>query len=56
MVEQRLGRPVVKAFSNIFAQHLLGVGRPAGTAGRIALPVAEWRATPASPGSFTAPA
>jgi hypothetical protein len=24
MVEQQLGRPVVKAFSNIFAQHLLG--------------------------------
>lgn len=39
-VEQQLGRPVVKAFNNIFAQHLLELGRPAGTAGRIALPVA----------------
>jgi predicted dinucleotide-binding enzyme len=38
-VEQRLGRPVVKAFNNIFAQHLLESGRPAGTTGRIALPV-----------------
>jgi 8-hydroxy-5-deazaflavin:NADPH oxidoreductase len=117
-VEQQLGRPVVKAFNNIFAQHLLELGRPAGTSRRIALPVAgddaaakavvlqlvdelgfdgvdaggldeswrqqpgtpvyttdldaegvrralseasrdrtpEWRATPNSPGSFTAPA
>jgi 8-hydroxy-5-deazaflavin:NADPH oxidoreductase len=117
-VEQQLGRPVVKAFNNIFARHLLELGRPAGTPGRIALPVAgddekakavvlrlidelgfdgvdaggldeswrqqpgtpvyakdfdaagvrralagaskdrgpEWRATPASPGSFTTPA
>src|SRR5919106_2968201 len=39
-VEQQLGRPVVKAFNNIFAQHLLELGRPAGTSGRIALPVA----------------
>lgn len=39
-VEQQLGRPVVKAFNNIFAQHLLENGRPAGEAGRIALPVA----------------
>lgn len=39
-VEQQLGRPVVKAFNNIFARHLLELGRPAGTAGRIALPVA----------------
>ena len=39
-VEQQLGRPVVKAFNNIFAQHLLELGRPAGTTGRIALPVA----------------
>jgi predicted dinucleotide-binding enzyme len=117
-VEQRLGRPVVKAFNNIYARHLLELGRPAGTPGRIALPAAgddpaaktvvlglmdelgfdgvdaggldeswrqqpgspvyakdfdaagvrralseakrdrapEWRATPNSPGSFTAPA
>jgi len=40
-VEQQLGRPVVKAFNNIFAQHLLENGRPAGEAGRIALPVAS---------------
>ena len=39
-VEQQLGRPVVKAFNNIFAQHLLENGRPTGTPGRIALPVA----------------
>jgi 8-hydroxy-5-deazaflavin:NADPH oxidoreductase len=39
-VEQQLGRPVVKAFNNIYARHLLDLGRPAGTAGRIALPVA----------------
>ena len=39
-VEQQLGRPVIKAFNNIYARHLLELGRPAGTAGRIALPVA----------------
>lgn len=39
-VEQQVGRPLVKAFNNIFAQHLLENGRPAGEAGRIALPVA----------------
>ncbi len=39
-VEQQLGRPVIKAFNNIYAQHLLDLGRPAGTPGRIALPVA----------------
>lgn len=39
-VEQQLGRPVVKAFNNIYAQHLLERGRPAGSPGRIALPVA----------------
>jgi predicted dinucleotide-binding enzyme len=39
-VEQQLGRPVVKAFNNIRAQHLMEMGRPAGTPGRIALPVA----------------
>lgn len=39
-VEQQLGRPVVKAFNNIYAQHLQDHGRPAGTPGRIALPVA----------------
>lgn len=39
-VEQQLGRPVIKAFNNIYAQHLMELGRPAGAAGRIALPVA----------------
>ena len=39
-VERQLGRPVIKAFNNIHAQHLLELGRPAGTPGRIALPVA----------------
>jgi predicted dinucleotide-binding enzyme len=39
-VSQQLGRPVVKAFNNIYAQHLLDNGKPAGTPGRIALPVA----------------
>jgi len=35
-----LGRPVVKAFNNIYAQHLMDLGRPAGGPSRIALPVA----------------
>jgi len=39
-VEHQLGRPVVKAFNNIYARHLLERGRPAGSRGRIALPVA----------------
>jgi 8-hydroxy-5-deazaflavin:NADPH oxidoreductase len=39
-VAQQLGRPVVKAFNNILAQHLFVLGRPAGAPGRIALPVA----------------
>ena len=39
-VEQQLGRPVVKAFNNIYAQHLRDLGKPAGTPGRIALPIA----------------
>jgi predicted dinucleotide-binding enzyme len=39
-VEQQLRRPVIKAFNNIFARHLLERGKPAGTPGRIALPVA----------------
>ena len=39
-VQEQLGRPVVKAFNNIRAQHLLELGRPKGTPGRIALPVA----------------
>jgi len=39
-VEQQLGRPVIKAFNNIYARHLLERGQPQGTPGRIALPVA----------------
>ena len=39
-VEQQLGRPVIKAFNNIYAQHLQDLGKPAGTPGRIALPIA----------------
>jgi predicted dinucleotide-binding enzyme len=39
-VAQQLGRPVIKAFNNIYAKHLLERGKPAGTPGRIALPVA----------------
>ena len=39
-VEQQLGRPVVKAFNNIYADHLLRLGRPANDPQRIALPVA----------------
>jgi 8-hydroxy-5-deazaflavin:NADPH oxidoreductase len=39
-VSQQLGRPVVKAFNNIYASHLLERGKSRGTPGRIALPVA----------------
>jgi len=39
-VAGQLGRAVVKAFNNIQAQHLLEMGLPAGSPGRIALPVA----------------
>ncbi len=39
-VSDQISRPVVKAFNNIQAGHLLEYGKPAGTAGRIALPVA----------------
>jgi predicted dinucleotide-binding enzyme len=39
-VSNQLGRPVVKAFNNIYAKHLLERGKPKGSAGRIALPVA----------------
>lgn len=38
-VQQHLGRPVVKVFNNIYADHLQNNGLPAGTPGRIALPV-----------------
>ena len=39
-VSQQLGRPVVKAFNNIYAEHLLKMGQPADSPGRIALPIA----------------
>lgn len=39
-VEEQLGHTVIKAFNNIYAQHLMDLGRPAGTPKRIALPVA----------------
>lgn len=39
-VSEQLGRSVVKAFNNIYAEHLLQLGKPSGTPGRIALPVA----------------
>jgi len=39
-VQRQLGHPVVKVFNNIYARHLLERGLPAGTPGRLALPVA----------------
>jgi len=36
----QLKRPVIKAFNNIYAQHLLEKGKPTGSPGRIALPIA----------------
>jgi 8-hydroxy-5-deazaflavin:NADPH oxidoreductase len=39
-VADQLGRPVVKAFNTIYAQHLSEGGLPSGVHGRIALPVA----------------
>jgi predicted dinucleotide-binding enzyme len=39
-VEEQIGHPVVKAFNNIYAAHLEGMGKPAEASGRIALPVA----------------
>jgi predicted dinucleotide-binding enzyme len=39
-VSDQLHRPVVKAFNNIYAQHLLEGGKAQGAPGRIALPVA----------------
>jgi hypothetical protein len=38
-VEQQLGRPVIKAFNNIYAEHLVTHGKAPGTPGRIALPL-----------------
>jgi predicted dinucleotide-binding enzyme len=39
-VGELLGVPVFKVFNGIFWKHLLENGKPAGTAGRIALPIA----------------
>jgi predicted dinucleotide-binding enzyme len=39
-VSEHLGVPVVKVFNGIYWKHLLEHGKPKGTAGRIALPVA----------------
>lgn len=39
-VATHLGRPVVKAFNNIYSQSLAERGTPKGTDGRIALPIA----------------
>jgi len=39
-VQRQLGRPVIKAFNNIYARDLMSAGRPPGTPHRIALPVA----------------
>ncbi|MBC8083934.1 MAG: NADPH-dependent F420 reductase [Hymenobacter sp.] len=39
-VQQQLGRPVVKVFNNISFTSLAKAGKPAGTPGRIGLPVA----------------
>jgi len=36
----QLKRPVIKAFNNIYAQHLLEKGKTKGSPGRIALPIA----------------
>src|SRR3954468_3907639 len=38
-VEQQLGHAVIKVFNNIYAEHLANHGKPAGTPGRIALPL-----------------
>jgi predicted dinucleotide-binding enzyme len=39
-VSEQLGRPVIKAFNNIYFKSLLEKGTPQGTTGRVALPVA----------------
>lgn len=39
-VATQLRRPPIKAFNNIYAEHLGKLGKPKGTHGRIALPVA----------------
>ena len=44
-VQQHLGRPVVKVFNNIYADHLQNKGLPKGSPGRISLPLAGDDAT-----------
>jgi len=39
-VSDRIGRPVIKAFNNIFFKSLLEKGTPRGSEGRVAVPVA----------------
>jgi len=39
-VSKQLGRPVIKAFNNILAHSLAGLGRPVGSAGRLDIAVA----------------
>jgi predicted dinucleotide-binding enzyme len=39
-VAEQIGSPVYKVFNGIFWKHLLQKGQPAGTEGRIALPIA----------------
>lgn len=39
-VSKQIGRPVIKAFNSIYAEHLLKNGKPKGALGRYALPVA----------------
>lgn len=39
-VESQLGRPVIKTFNTMNYKRLLEMGRPAGTPGRLAIPVA----------------
>ena len=39
-VADQIGRPVIKAFNNIFFKSLLEKGTPRGTANRVAIPVA----------------
>ncbi|MDP3719878.1 MAG: NAD(P)-binding domain-containing protein [Acidobacteriota bacterium] len=39
-VADRIGRPVIKAFNNIFFKSLLEKGTPRGSEGRVAIPVA----------------
>ncbi|MBW5249621.1 NAD(P)-binding domain-containing protein [Streptomyces sp. P01-B04] len=38
--EEQIGHPVIKAFNGTYAQDILSNGRPSGSAGRQALPVA----------------